>query len=124
MKRLLVFALVATICNAPVAFAEESILKSGVRHVQQIAVAESSAAPAAAAALPAGAVTIAGTNTTGRKVAPSLQEQSGNLTKSGMSTWKKAAILIGIGVGTAATFYAIDHSVVDVTPSSLGTRQD
>lgn len=125
MKRLLVFVLVAAIGNVSVAFAEESLLKAGARHVQRLAVAESSVAePSAAAALPAGAITIAGKSTTGKKVAPSLQEQPGNLTKSGMSTWKKAAILIGIGVGTALTFYAIDQNVVDVTPSSLGTRQD
>ena len=123
MKRLLVFALVGILGSAPVAFAEESILKSGARHVQQIAVAQSSASTAAAALL-AGTVTIGGKNTTGRKVAPSLQEQAGNLTKSGMPTWKKVAILAGIGVGTALTFYAIDQNVVDVTPSSLGTRQD
>lgn len=120
MNRLLVFALVASIGNTSVAFAGESILKSGARHVQQIAVAESMNSSAPAATLPSGAaVTVSG-----KKVAPSLQEQSGNLTRSGMRKRTKAMILIGIAVGVAASMYAIDHSVVDVTPSSLGTRED
>jgi hypothetical protein len=125
MKRLLVFALVASIGNVSAVFAEESLLESGARHVQQLAVAESTTAAAPAATLPAGTgVIVAKSMVAGKKAAPALQQTQGNLTKSGMSTWKKAAILLGIGVGTALTFYAIDHNVVDVTPSSLGTRQD
>jgi hypothetical protein len=88
-------------------------------------VAEASVASSPEATLPAGTSIIVGKPVVGaKKAAPSLQETPGNLTKSGMPTWRKAAILIGIGVGTALTFYAIDHNVVDVTPSSLGTRED
>ena len=36
----------------------------------------------------------------------------------------KMMIAIGLGVGFAAGAYTIDHHVLDVTPSSLGTRQD
>lgn len=119
MSRLLVFALVASIGNAPVAFAEESILKSGARHVQQIAVAESVGSPATAATLPAGTSVVIG-----KKIAPSLQEAPGNLSKSSMGKGKKTLIFLSIAVGVVAGFYAIDSNVVDVTPSSLGTRQD
>ena len=33
-------------------------------------------------------------------------------------------IYIGLAVGFAASAWVIDHHVLDVTPSSLGTRQD
>ncbi len=119
MNRLLVFALVASIGNASVVFAGESILKSGARHVQQIAVADTVSASTTAATLPAGtAVTV------GKKATPSLQAEGGNLSKSEMRKGKKAMIYIGLAVGFAASVWTIDHNVLDVTPSSLGTRKD
>jgi hypothetical protein len=51
------------------------------------------------------------------------QAQPG-LEASGMSKRKKIIIALVAGVGFAAAAYKIDHSVLDVTPSSLGTRQD
>jgi hypothetical protein len=119
MKRMIVLTVVGVLGSAPAALAGESLLSSGVRHVQHLA---SSATPAAAVPLAAAypAPAKAGTS----KPAPSLQEQIGTLSKSGMSKRTKALIFIGIAVGFAAGAYAIDHSVVDVTPSTKGTRQD
>jgi hypothetical protein len=117
MNRLLAFALVASIGNASAAFAGESLLTSGARHVQQLAVSESSSTSAAAAA-PDGIVP------TARKATPSYQAEGGNLSKSGMGKAKKTLIYVGLAVGFAASVWAIDHHVLDVTPSSLGTRQD
>ena len=54
MKRLFAVALVVTMANASTAFAGESLLSVGTRHVQQIAVSEP-AAPAAQAEAPKGA---------------------------------------------------------------------
>jgi hypothetical protein len=119
MNRLLVLTLAASIANAPVAFAGESLLKSGTRHVQEIA-ASSTAAPAVESAKTAAASTA----TIGKKPASAFQTQGATLSKSGMSRGMKALIFIGLGVGVAASMYAIDHHVLDVTPSSLGTRQD
>lgn len=121
MHRLLVFALVASIGNASVAFAGESILKSGARHVQQITAAEAtpSAQAAAPAALPAGTVV-----QVGKKVTPSFQQEGGNLSKSGMRKSTKLMLYAGLAVGFVASVWAIDHHVLDITPSSLGTRQD
>ena len=120
MNRLLAFALVASIGNVSVAFAEESLLTSGARHVQQLAVADAVAASTTAATLPATAVMTLGTRT-----APAYQQaEGGNLSKSGMKKSTKALIYIGIAVGFAASVWTIDHHVLDVTPSSLGTRQD
>ena len=118
MNRLLVLALVASIGNVSVAFAGESLLSSGARHVQQIAATD--AAPAAAAA-----TAVASRPTAGKKTeTAAFQEPTGNLSKSGMSKSKKALIYLGIAAGFVAGVYAIDHGVVDATPSSLGTRQD
>jgi hypothetical protein len=121
MHRLLVFALVASIGNASMAFAGESILKSGARHVQQMAAAESttSAQENQPAALPAGAVVAIG-----KKATPSFQQEGGNLSKSGMRKSTKFMIYAGLAAGFIASVYAIDHHVLDITPSSLGTRQD
>jgi hypothetical protein len=119
MNRLLVFALVASIGNASAAFAGESILKSGARHAQQLAIADASASTATAVATPAGA-----TVTVGQKPAASFQAEGGTLSKSGMGKGKKTLIYVGLAVAFAATVWTIDHNVLDITPSSLGTRQD
>ena len=119
MNRVLVFALVASIGNVSAAFAEESLLKSGARHVQQLAVAETVTTSTTAATLPTGVVV-----TSGKKTAPAYQQTEGTLSKSGMRKSTKALIYIGLAVGFAATVWTIDHNVLDVTPSSLGTRQD
>ncbi|MFN7983216.1 MAG: hypothetical protein U0Q11_15300 [Vicinamibacterales bacterium] len=117
MKRLLVFALVATLGQASMAVAGESLLGSGTRHAQ--ALAASAVVPASqekTEALPA-ARTLA-------PAAAAYQGGSSTLSKSGMSKSKKAMIYIGLAVGFAASAWTIDHHVLDVTPSSLGTRKD
>ena len=114
MNRLLVFALVASVSQASVAFAGESILTSGSRHVQELAVSSQTQAPTASDAASVAKPAVSAYQ------APS----GGNLSKSGMSKGKKAMIYIGLAVGFAASAWVIDHHVLDVTPSSLGTRQD
>ena len=111
MKRLLVMALVVTIGQASVAFAGDSILTSGTRHAQALAAPQASATPETAKnpAVPAAAAYQGGGST---------------LSKSGMSKGKKALIYIGLAAGFAASAWTIDHHVLDVTPSSLGTRKD
>jgi len=118
MNRLLVFALVASISQASVAFAGESMLASGTRHVQELALsqAQPSASEPASVASAASVVKPA--------VLAYQAPSGGNLSKSGMSKGKKAIIYIGLAVGFAASAWVIDHHVLDVTPSSLGTRQD
>lgn len=119
MNRLLVFALVASVGNASAAFAEESLLTSGARHVQQIAVAESVSSTTSASTIPAGAAV-----SIGKKAAPAFQAGQSNLTGSGMKKRTKWMIGLGLGAAFAASAWTIDHNVLDVTPSSLGTRQD
>ncbi len=105
MNRLLVFALVASIGNASAAFAGESLLSAGTRHVQQIAV--SAPAEPSKGTQPA-----------------AYQSQGGNLSRSGMSKGKKALLYIGLAAVAVGGIMTIDKNVLDVTPSSLGTRQD
>jgi hypothetical protein len=121
MKRLLVIALVASLGNVSAVFAGDTLLTSGARHVRQLAVTESASSVSASstAAAPAGAVV-----TVGQKRVPSFQQEGGTLSKSGMGKGTKTMIYIGLAVGVAASFWAIDHHVLDITPSSLGTRQD
>ena len=119
MNRLLVFALLASISQASVAFAGESMLASGTRHVQELAVNQApSSSPEAVSVSGVGSSVV-------KPVVSAYQAPSGgNLSKSGMSKGKKAMIYIGLAVGFAASAYVIDHHVLNVTPSSLGTRQD
>ena len=97
----------------PVAFAGESLLTAGTRHVQQIAATEGAPAPASAATTPAQQPAVA-----------AYQGQGATLSKSGMGKGKKALLYIGLAVGFAASVWTIDHHVLNVTPSSLGTRGD
>jgi hypothetical protein len=115
MKRFFVIALVASIGNASVAFAGESLLAAGTRHVQQITVASSvPSTPTVATALPMG-----------QQVAPSLQADGGRtLSKSSMKKSTKLLIYTGLIAGFVVSAYEIDKHVLNLTPSSLGTRKD
>jgi hypothetical protein len=119
MKRLLVFALVATLVNASALFAGESIVTSGARHVQQLAVADESSVNT-----PATTPAPSGVAVPTQQKTPSYQQEVGTLSKSGMSKSKRLMLYSAIAVGFVASVWVIDHHVLDVTPSSLGTRQD
>jgi Zn-dependent alcohol dehydrogenase len=104
MIRLLALTLVVSLGSTSMAVAGEGLMQSASRIVQ-LAAKE----PVAAT----------------RPV--TLARQSGQpavLSKSGMKTRTKLMIYLAAGVGLAATAWTIDHKVVDVTPSSLGTRKD
>lgn len=51
-------------------------------------------------------------------------QQSPTTAERGMSSRKKVLIVVGAAIATAAAMWAIDHGVVDNTPSSKGTRRD
>jgi hypothetical protein len=123
MNRLLALALVASIGNASAVFAGESLLTSGTRHAQQLAVSAVSD-PSSTSTSTAAASTAAVAGQSAQKAAPSYQAEGGNLSKSGMGKGKKTLLYIGLAVAFAASVWTIDHHVLDVTPSSLGTRQD
>ena len=122
MKRLLVFALVASMGSTSLVFAEESLLKSGARHVQQLSGSETSSAVTATKK----PVLVTPIVTVGKSaVAPALQGGGGQtLQTSGIGKSKKWLLAIGAAVAVAGSMYAIDQRVEDTTPSSLGTRRD
>ncbi len=109
MKRFCAIAVLASLLPTS-AFAGEGILASGSRHVQQLATVP---AEAAAPATPA----------KGAQPAAAYQ-QGGTVARSGMSKGKKALIYIGLAAVAVGGIMTIDKNVLDVTPSSLGTRQD
>ena len=103
MSRLVVLTLVASLGSSSVAFAGEGLMQSASRIVQLAA--REKVAPAKQASL-------------------ASQEGTAVLSKSGMRTRTKVMIYLAAGVGLAAAAWTIDHKVVNVTPSSLGTRKD
>ena len=115
MKRLVVMALLLSVGSASSALAGESLLTSGSRHVQQM----ESTTSVESTSNPAGAVV-----PVGQKSTPSFQGAGGTLSKSGMSKGKKALIYIGLAAAAVGGIMTIDKNVLDVTPSSLGTRKD
>jgi hypothetical protein len=126
--RLLAVTLIVSLSTSSVAFAGESLLQSASRIVQKAAqeqvagvssVSATSGRSAAAATNPASLA-----SRTNSPIAQALQSQPAALSKSGMKTRTKVMIYLAAGVGLAATAWTIDHKVVDVTPSSLGTRKD
>lgn len=120
MKRLLVFALLVSVGNTSLVFAEESLLKSGVRHVQQLSRSETTSTAAAKTPVVATPIVVVG-----KTPAPSLQQDGPTtLQTSGMGKGMKWMIAIGAAAAVIGSWYAIDHSVEDNTPSTLGTRRD
>ena len=108
-KRLLGVVLVFAIGHASPALAGESLLASATRLVRE---AGSEAATAALRASPP------------RRVGAFAQASQGVVATSGLRKRTKLMIVVGAAAAFAGTAYAIDHRVRDVTPSSLGTRQD
>lgn len=104
--RVLVLSGVMVAGQVPAAFADGSLVQSAIRMAER-------AGRQAATSLPPRA-----------PAARSAAAQGGNLASSGMSKGKKWLVAIAAGLGVAGAMYAIDHSVLDNTPSSLGTRKD
>jgi hypothetical protein len=110
MRRVVVFALVLWLGGSPAALAGETLLASASRLAREVARAEASSRTTSVVAP--------------RNMFAAAQQGMPSVASSGMSRRKKAFIWLAAGVGFAATAYAIDHKVRDVTPSTLGTRQD
>lgn len=108
MHRMLAFVLVLSFGHASTALAEDSLLATATRIVLKTT------------ARTAGSPRAAGRATT----AIAAAEQQSGLAAHGMSKRSKILIAVAAGAGFALSAYAIDHKVLDNTPSSLGTRKD
>lgn len=104
IRRLLVLTLMGSLGSGSLAFAGEGLLQSGVRIVRDAARVSTSRAAVRGEALQG-------------------QEQP-VLATSGMSRKTKLLIYLASGVGFAVGAYEIDHHVLNITPSTLGTRKD
>ena len=122
MKKLLVFALVALVGNTPLLFAEESLLRAGARHVQELSRSETGASTAVRTPVVRTPLVVVGS----RAVAPAALQGGGSKTlqSSGLSKGMKWMIAVGAAAAFLGTIYAIDNNVENTTPSSLGTRRD
>jgi hypothetical protein len=125
MRRLVVFVVVASFASGSAAFAGETIMQSASRIVQRAG--EPADRPATVQNRASSVVANRPEGWVNKPTAPSaalLAQEQPALSKSGMKKRTKAMIFLGLGVGFAASAYVIDHHVVNVTPSSLGTRKD
>lgn len=128
MNRVLSMTLVAALGGASVAAAEESLAQSASRAVKDVVQAQAAQnttqVAIAGRPIPSQATRWATTAAAPARSAVSAGQEPTVLSKSGMSKSRKTMIYLAVGVGFVASIYAIDHHVVDVTPSSLGTRKD
>ena len=124
MRRLLILTLLTSFGSGSLAFAEASLLQSGTRIAGALGRTPTTMPTPDSRAVPA--------NPAGKLVVrnPSLRaerfegQELPALAHSGIRKRTKILIYLAAGVGFAAAAYTIDHRVVDVTPSSLGTRKD
>lgn len=106
MKRVCAIALVA--CLSPLsAFAGEGVLASGSRHVKELA-----------------STTATTSQAKGKDAKAAAYQGGGTISRSGMSKGKKTLIFAALAAVAVGGVMTIDRNVLDVTPSSLGTRQD
>ena len=126
MNRLVVLTLIASVGSGSLAVAGESLAQSGsriIREAEAQAVATGSVAATSSPASPIAASQASWVNRIGG-VSPAALQGQPVLSNSGLRKRTKVMIYLAAGVGFAATAYAIDHKVLNVTPSSLGTRKD
>ena len=120
MSRLVALTVVISLTSS-FTFAGEGLMQSGTRIVQQQVTQDAHSAPAVSVAVSKPSLKPAGFSASSPAA---MQEGPAVLSRSGMSKRTKVMIYLAAGVGLAGTAWAIDHHVLDVTPSSLGTRRD
>ena len=124
MSRLLVLTLIASLGSGSAAFAGESLVQSAARIVQEATLAPAVATNSSTNSIATSQAATWVTRIRAGSTEASLAQGQPVLSNSGMKKSTKIMIYLAAGVGFAATAYAIDHKVLNVTPSSLGTRKD
>jgi hypothetical protein len=124
MRRLLILTLLASFGSGSLAFAEEGLLQSGTRIAGELGRTSGTMPASDSRAMPSNpAARLVPRSSPLRGDALEGQEQPA-LAHSGLRKRTKILIFVAAGVGFAAAAYTIDHHVVNITPSSLGTRKD
>jgi hypothetical protein len=111
-RRLVVLTLIASLGSSSMVFAGETLLQSGVRIAGEVG--RGSVALLASPLAPVRAEAVDGQGIQG---APAVAT-------SPMRKRTKVLIFLAAGVGFGVSAYAIDRHVLNITPSSLGTRKD
>lgn len=124
MSRLLVLTLIASLGSGSAAFAGESLVQSAARIVQEAAQAPGPATNSSTSSIATSQAATWVTRLGAGSTEALLGQGQPVLSNSGMKKSTKIMIYLAAGVGFAATAYAIDQKVLNVTPSSLGTRKD
>ena len=124
MKRLFALGLIVTLGSASTVFAGEPLLVSATRLARET-VATVTVSPKAdrSAAKELGVTSFARAAGVGEP-ALAAQQGGGAISTTGMKKRTKAFIYAGVAAAFVGVAYGIDHNVRDVTPSTLGTRQD
>ncbi|HEV2983423.1 MAG TPA: hypothetical protein VGX46_03500 [Vicinamibacterales bacterium] len=123
-RRVVVLTLIASLGGSSLAFAGESLLQSGLRIAREVG--------RVSVTLPAADARTALTDRAGRLASRLTPERAEALDGQGapalatspMRKRTKILIYVAAGVGFGAAAYAIDHKVLNITPSTLGTRKD
>ena len=123
-RRCFVLTLFAVLGSGSVAFAAESLLQSGSRIVAELGRIPTSTSISDAGGVRADRRRGAASRAAAAPADALERLEQPALASSGMRKRTKILIYVAAGVGFAASAYAIDRHVVDITPSSLGTRKD
>jgi len=109
VRRLVVLTLIGSLGGSSFAFAAESLLQSGLRIAGEAG--RESAGKTEARLAPARAEALQG-------------QGEPAVVNSPMRKRTKILIYLAAGVGFGLAAYEIDHHVLNITPSTLGTRKD
>ena len=109
VRRLVVLTLIGSLGGSSFAFAGESLLQSGLRIAGEAG--RESAGKTEARLAPARAEALQG-------------QGEPAVVNSPMRKRTKILIYLAAGVGFGLAAYEIDHHVLNITPSTLGTRKD
>ena len=109
VRRLVVLTLIGSLGGSSFAFAAESLLQSGLRIAGEAG--RESAGKTEARLAPARAEALQG-------------QGEPAVVNSPMRKRTKILIFLAAGVGFGLAAYEIDHHVLNITPSTLGTRKD
>ena len=124
MKRLVALGLIVMVGNASTVFAGEPLLVSAARLARETAsTAAGSSKREGTATKQLGITSFANAAGVGEP-ALAAQQAGGTISSTGMRKRTKTLIIVGAAATFLGVAYGIDHRVRDVTPSSLGTRQD
>ena len=121
MRRVVVAALIFTL-GSTAAFAEDTIAQAGLRALQSQLAASASTSRSAGPS--SSNIPALHARVLQAPVARAMQQEVSVLSKNGMSGRKKAILYISLAAAFVGSAWIIDHNVQDITPSSLGTRQD